>query len=49
VELVRAGITDVDGLLRAMNTAPEQEASARTSVESCLNRFLPVLKDAGVF
>jgi hypothetical protein len=49
VEFVRAGITDMDGLLRAMNTTPEQEADARTSVEACLNRFLPILKDAGVF
>jgi hypothetical protein len=49
VEFVRAGITDVDGLLRAMNTTPEQEASARASVESCLSRFIPVLKAAGVF
>jgi hypothetical protein len=49
VEFARAGITDVDGLLRAMKTTPEQEADARTSVEACRNRFLPVLKDAGVF
>jgi hypothetical protein len=49
VEFVRAGITDLDGLMRAMNTTPEQQTDTRTSVEACLNRFLPVLKDAGVF
>jgi len=49
VEFVREGITDIDGLLHAMNTTPEQEADARSSVEACLNRFLPTLKAAGVF
>ena len=49
VEFVAAGITDIDGLLHAMNTSPEQEADARTSVEACLTRFIPALKDAGVF
>jgi len=49
VEFVRAGITDLDGLMRAMNTTPEQQTDTRTSVEACRNRFLPVLKDAGVF
>jgi hypothetical protein len=49
VEFVRAGITDLDGLLQAMNISPEQEADARSSVEACRNRFLPMLKHAGVF
>jgi SAM-dependent methyltransferase len=49
VELVRAGITGEDGLLRAMNITAEQEADARTSVAACLNRFVPILKHAGVF
>lgn len=49
VEFVRAGITDMDGLLRVMNTTQEQEADARTSIDACRNRFLPILKDAGVF
>jgi hypothetical protein len=49
VEFVREGITDIDGLLHAMNTSAEQEADARSSVEACLNRFLPALKAAGVF
>jgi SAM-dependent methyltransferase len=48
-EFARAGITDRDDLLRAMNITPEQEADARTSVEACLDRFLPILKNAGVF
>ncbi len=39
VEFVRDGITGTDGLLQAMNTLPEQEAEARTSIDSCLNRF----------
>jgi predicted O-methyltransferase YrrM len=49
VEFVRSGITDKDALLRAMRITPEQETDARTSVEACLNRFLPILKSAGVF
>jgi SAM-dependent methyltransferase len=49
VDFVRAGITDVDGLMRAMNTSADQEADARTSVEACLHRFLPALKNAGVY
>lgn len=49
VDFVRSGITDIQGLLRAMNTTPEQEADARTSVEACLSRFLPALQRAGVY
>jgi hypothetical protein len=49
VDFVREGITDKDSLLRAMNITAEQEADARTSVEACVNRFLPTLKSVGVF
>jgi hypothetical protein len=49
VDFVRAGITEMDDLLRAMNTTPDQEAEARNSIEACLNRFVPALKNAGVF
>jgi SAM-dependent methyltransferase len=49
VEFVRNGITDVDTLARAMNLPAEQEADARTSIESCLTRFLPMLQSVGVF
>ncbi len=49
VDYIRAGITDVDGLLRVMNMTSDQEQGARDSVEACLNRFVPALKSAGVF
>jgi SAM-dependent methyltransferase len=49
VDFVREGITDTDSLLRVMNISQDQEADARTSVEACLDRFLPILKNAGVF
>ena len=49
IDLVREGITDVDGLLRAMYTTPEKEEDARGSIDACLTRFLPILKEAGVF
>jgi len=49
VDFAREGITDMDGLLRAMHPAPDQEADTRTSVAACLDRFLPALKSAGVY
>ena len=49
VDFIRVGITDVDGMVQAMHTPADQQAEARTSVEACLNRFLPALKSAGVF
>ena len=48
VDFMHQGITDLDSLVQAVITAPEQEAEARTSVEACLNRFIPALKNAGV-
>ncbi len=49
VDFIRNGITDVDDLVRALNPPAEQEAEVKTSVESCLTRFIPPLKNAGVF
>jgi SAM-dependent methyltransferase len=49
VDFVRAGISDVDGLLGVMNTNAEEAADTRRAVEACVNRFLPALKIAGVF
>jgi SAM-dependent methyltransferase len=49
VDYLRAGVTGLDELMRAMNPGPEHEAAFRTSVENCLNRFIPALKNAGVF
>jgi SAM-dependent methyltransferase len=50
VDLIRAGITDLDALVRALKPGDEQAADdTRNSVEACLNRFLPPLKNAGVF
>ncbi len=49
VDSVRAGITDLEGLMRVVAPTVEQEAEARTSVEACLSRFLPALKNAGVY
>jgi SAM-dependent methyltransferase len=49
IDFMRRGITDLDGLTRAVNKQPDQEAQARTAIEACLNRFIPALKAAGVF
>ena len=49
VDFVRAGIGDVDGLLQVMKISADQQTEARTSVEACLRRFIPALKNAGVF
>jgi hypothetical protein len=49
VDFMREGITDVDGLVRAINTSPDREEEARSSVEACLSRFIPALRKAGVF
>jgi SAM-dependent methyltransferase len=46
---MREGLTDVDSLVRAMNTPQDQEAAARSSIEACLDHFIPALKHAGVF
>jgi SAM-dependent methyltransferase len=48
VDFYAAGITDVDGMLEVMNATGDQD-QARSAVESCLNRFIPILKSAGVF
>ena len=44
---MRDGITDVEGLIRALDAPPGQEEEARSSVMSCLERFIPILKVAG--
>jgi SAM-dependent methyltransferase len=49
VDFMRAGITGLDELMRAMNPDPEHATEMRASVENCLNRFIPMLKNAGVF
>jgi SAM-dependent methyltransferase len=49
LDLIRAGTTDPDDMIRAMNTSPEQEQAVRKAVQDCLNRFIPALKNAGVF
>ena len=49
VDRIRAGTTDVDGLMHAVNANPEQGEEARKAIEECLNTFIPPLKNAGVF
>ena len=41
--------TKLDAIMRAMDPSTEQEAEVRTSVQSCLTRFMPTMKAAGVF
>jgi SAM-dependent methyltransferase len=48
LDYMRAGVTSLEGLVRAMNADPSQEEEVRKSVESCLTRFIPALKSAGV-
>ena len=48
VNHIRSGITDLDGLVRALAAPPDQEAEARSSVIACLERFIPMMKNAGV-
>ena len=48
VDYIRAEITGLDDLILALNPDPEHATELRTSVENCLNRFIPVL-NAGVF
>jgi SAM-dependent methyltransferase len=49
VDFIREGITDVDGLVAALDTGMGRTEEARTSVEACVTRFIPALKAAGVF
>ena len=49
VDFIRAGHTDVDAILRAMDPPAEQAAEVRTSVESCMTRFIPTMKTLGIF
>ena len=49
VDYLRAGISDLDELMRAFHPDPAHETELRTSVDNCLTRFIPVLKSAGVF
>jgi hypothetical protein len=49
VDFIREGITDVDGLVAALDTGMGRTEEARTSVEVCVTRFIPALKAAGVF
>jgi len=48
LDYTRAGITSLEGLVRAMNADPAQEEAVRKSVESCLDRFMPMMKRTGV-
>ncbi len=45
---IRVGVTGLESLVEAMNADPSQEEAVRTSVESCLERFLPMMRKAGV-
>ncbi len=49
VDFIRAGVADLDGLVDAMKPSDDLEAEVRTSVDACLTRFIPVLRNAGVF
>ena len=46
---MREGVTDVEGLVRALAPSADEVEAARNSVISCLDRFIPVLRAAGVF
>jgi SAM-dependent methyltransferase len=49
VDFIRQGVTGLDALVAAMNAIPEQEPEVRKSIGACLDRFVPMLKNAGVF
>ena len=48
MDFMKDGTTDVDRLADMVNSSPEQRDAARDSVATWLERFLPVLKNAGV-
>jgi SAM-dependent methyltransferase len=48
VEYINAGITDLDGLARTVEPGDNTEEAVRTAVQTCLDRFIPTLKNAGV-
>jgi SAM-dependent methyltransferase len=49
VEYMNAGITGLDGLVRRLDHGDNTEEAVRNAVATCLDRFIPTLKHAGVF
>jgi SAM-dependent methyltransferase len=47
-DFMRQGITGVDNLVRVMQVPEEEHATARASVEQCIDYRLPLLRVAGV-